>query len=276
MMNKLYVSDLDGTLLTPGGKLSDFTKEKLNELIADGLNFTIATARSASTAVKILEGVKFNLPVILMNGVVLYDTQKNEYVFQHGFEDDDARKLLEILHAKDLPAFVYTIEDGQLICYTQDDSKLTEEMRVFKDERVHDYGKKYTYFDSYEELMDEEVIYITMLGDYEELKSMAVAIESISTVESILYVDVYTNDWILEIHKRGVDKGVTVEWLKNSINADELTVFADNTNDLPMVEIADLAMAVENANDEVKEACDVIIGSNKDNSVLYKLIELVQ
>lgn len=275
-MNKLYVSDLDGTLLTPGGKLSDFTKEKLNELIADGLNFTIATARSASTAVKILEGVKFNLPVILMNGVVLYDTQKNEYVFQHGFEDDDARKLLEILHAKDLPAFVYTIEDGQLICYTQDDSKLTEEMRVFKDERVHDYGKKYTYFDSYEELMDEEVIYITMLGDYEELKSMAVAIESISTVESILYVDVYTNDWILEIHKRGVDKGVTVEWLKNSINADELTVFADNTNDLPMVEIADLAMAVENANDEVKEACDVIIGSNKDNSVLYKLIELVQ
>ena len=42
----LFVSDLDGTLLLPDGTLPKEYKERLNRLIDDGLQFTIATARN--------------------------------------------------------------------------------------------------------------------------------------------------------------------------------------------------------------------------------------
>ena len=46
-LDTLYISDLDGTLLTPECKVSDETASALNTMIANGLFFTVATARSA-------------------------------------------------------------------------------------------------------------------------------------------------------------------------------------------------------------------------------------
>ena len=44
MANKtLWISDLDGTLLNKEKKVSDYTKKILNEKIAEGLCFSIAT-----------------------------------------------------------------------------------------------------------------------------------------------------------------------------------------------------------------------------------------
>ena len=45
-MKTLYVSDLDGTLLTPEGRVSPKTAEILNELIQRGLLISVDTARS--------------------------------------------------------------------------------------------------------------------------------------------------------------------------------------------------------------------------------------
>ena len=45
-MATLYVSDLDGTLLQPDATLSRFARSGLEELLADGALFTVASARS--------------------------------------------------------------------------------------------------------------------------------------------------------------------------------------------------------------------------------------
>ena len=65
----LFVSDLDGTLLLPDGTLPKAYKERLNRLIDDGLQFTIATARNYDSAHPILYGLNIKYPVILFNGV---------------------------------------------------------------------------------------------------------------------------------------------------------------------------------------------------------------
>ena len=72
-MKKLYVSDLDGTLLNTSGVVSEFSRNTINDLIAKGLNFSIATARTAATANGILAGLDIKEPVILMNGMAIYD-----------------------------------------------------------------------------------------------------------------------------------------------------------------------------------------------------------
>ena len=78
----LYVSDLDGTLLDKNAQVSEYTSATLNELISNGMDFTVATARTNATVSKILSGLTLRLPVILMNGVLIYDNIKGRYIFR--------------------------------------------------------------------------------------------------------------------------------------------------------------------------------------------------
>lgn len=61
-MKKLYISDMDGTLLQSDGTLSSYTKEKLNEFYKKGIPFSVATARSMVSATPLLEGVHLPPP----------------------------------------------------------------------------------------------------------------------------------------------------------------------------------------------------------------------
>ena len=73
---ELFISDLDGTLLNGNAEVTEFTRDTLNRLMAKGLNFTAATARTLASAGKILSGLDLKLPVILMNGVLIYGGEK--------------------------------------------------------------------------------------------------------------------------------------------------------------------------------------------------------
>ncbi|MEG2677056.1 MAG: HAD hydrolase family protein, partial [Oscillospiraceae bacterium] len=79
-MKTLYVSDLDGTLLTSEKKLTKATIELLNKSIAEGAQFAIATARMPYACDYRMKEINLNIPSILTNGVFLYDFSKGKYV----------------------------------------------------------------------------------------------------------------------------------------------------------------------------------------------------
>ena len=49
----LYVSDLDGTLLGNDTSLSQYSKDTLNAMLDQGLLFTVASARSIASLVRL-------------------------------------------------------------------------------------------------------------------------------------------------------------------------------------------------------------------------------
>lgn len=49
-MQTLYVTDIDGTLLTKNQAVSEYSKRVINKLVDRGMLFMYATARSAETA----------------------------------------------------------------------------------------------------------------------------------------------------------------------------------------------------------------------------------
>ncbi len=56
--------------------------------------------------------------------------------------------------------------------------------------------------------------------------------------------------------------------MKEKTGADRVVAFGDNLNDIPMLQAADVAVAVENARlPEVKEIADIVIGPNTDDAV---------
>ena len=73
-MTTLYISDLDGTLLHDNQQVSPFSASVINRAVERGLLFSLATARSLiGLGMLDLQGIHWNTPLVLMNGVMLYD-----------------------------------------------------------------------------------------------------------------------------------------------------------------------------------------------------------
>ncbi|MDE6633608.1 MAG: HAD family hydrolase, partial [Muribaculaceae bacterium] len=72
-MRTLFVTDLDGTLLNQERKVSNESAGILNESIAGGALFSVATARTPGTVGPLLQEVNCTLPLIVMTGAAIWD-----------------------------------------------------------------------------------------------------------------------------------------------------------------------------------------------------------
>lgn len=269
---ELFVSDLDGTLLNSKAQLSEYSLEVINRLIDKGLNFTIATARAVNSASKILSGVNFKLPIILMNGVLIYNTESSKYEKVYTIE----KELLKIICSEkdkyDVNGFMYTINRNELTANY--DSISTPQMERSYNEGVTVYNKKYRQIKNLFEVEDD-VIYFAFTNTKEKLEPLYNSLKKVEGLEITFYFDIYTDDlWYLEIFSSDASKRNAVMYIRDKYNFNQISCFGDNTNDLPMFEISDHKYAVQNANEIVKQKCDKIIDSNDNDGVAKLLITI--
>ncbi|MDR2834029.1 MAG: Cof-type HAD-IIB family hydrolase, partial [Streptococcaceae bacterium] len=116
-MKTLYISDLDGTLLNTSAELSDGTVNALNKMIADGVNFSIATARTYASAIKLLSKLNLHTPIVLMNGVQIYDMEQKSFVNTHYLKEDTVSSIIKVLHSHDMSAMMYEFKNDELRTY---------------------------------------------------------------------------------------------------------------------------------------------------------------
>lgn len=265
-MKTLYISDLDGTLLSPDVSLTSRSIRILNELISQGLLFTVATARSIASVKYILRDLKLTLPIILMNGVCIYDPVKRDYVKVEAFNREDAKALISMIEENHLKGFLYTINKGELATYYEDLSN--KALKDFHDERVIKYKKPFTRVDNFAALIDESIIYFTLMDKKENLEQLYEMIKVIPNINSVFYKDNYfENMWYLEIFSRNSSKYHAVQFLRNFLSVDTIIGFGDNQNDMALFDACDKCYAVGNAINELKLRADGVIGKNTEDAV---------
>ena len=105
----LYVSDLDGTLLNSNALLNEDVPERLNRLIDKGLCFTVATARTYATVNSIVKDVHLTYPMILMNGVMIYDPVNKSCINAEIIERDSVEYILKGRKKFGVTGFAYAL-----------------------------------------------------------------------------------------------------------------------------------------------------------------------
>lgn len=277
-MSILFVSDLDGTLLQPDARLSDTTVHLLNRAISQGGLFTVATARTPATVAPILSNVKMNLPAIVMTGAALWDSSTGKYSRKILITPEAAEKLLDIYRTTDTPTFVYSLRDDMI--YIRHIGALEGVQLDFLKEREHNPFKRVmtdeTGFSEFPETMDDMILLYAMLSNEKALETYHLT-RNLAGIRAQYYHDIYGEQTaILEAFSSEATKAKAMRALAENRGADRIVAFGDNINDLPMMEEADLAVAVANARDEVKEAADIVIGPNTDNSVARFILEAAE
>lgn len=269
MSNTLYVSDLDGTLLGADSRLSPATVENLNRAIAAGAAFTVASARTPATASGILADVDMNVPAVLMTGAALWDRESNSYSHTHFINPEVAAQMVEIYRAEHLPTFLYTLSDNKINIHHI--GHLSDIERRFIDERRDSPFKTFNIpsdGDSQLPSPIENTLLLYAMRPTDDVERVFKRIRTLEGVNPIFYHDIFGPETgIMEVFSPEASKAAAVRELAEARGYDRIVAFGDNLNDLPLLRMADVAVAVENAVPEVKETADIIIGPNTSDSV---------
>ena len=270
-MRTLYVSDLDGTLLRSDERTSGHTNRIINELVAGGVFFSYATARSYHTARRVTAGMNAPFPLIVYNGAVIRDNATGELLTRNTFDKKEAERLILDLTACAISPIVYSFVDGNER-FSYDRNTVNAPTGDFIRSRRGDERDRPV--SSPEELLAGDVFYVTCIGSPEKLGP--VRERYAGSFHCVYQRDIYSGEQWLEIMPRNVSKAGAAARLKELLGCGRLVAFGDGINDLELFGIADEAYAVENAAPELKAAATGVIGPNDEDSVaewLYRNAE---
>ena len=266
---KLYISDLDGTLLDDNMTLSEETIEILNTLMKEGLHFSFATARSIDSVEKIIKPLELKLPYIIYNGVAIYDPIARTYLRKNSLDKTIVHEILADVESLNPFVFVLDEQENNFIYYKE----FTNEGQFnFANSPVNKGDKRFKTTLDYKTLDFSEYLSVACIEKKENLLALYEKYKTNDTLELHLTEDVYQKEYYwLEFAKKGSTKKDALLFLKEFLNAQKLVTFGDNLNDISMFTIADEAYAVGNAHIDLKKIATEIIGNNTDNSVAKKI-----
>lgn len=262
-MKTLYVSDLDGTLITRGERIPEYSLGVLNELIGRGLSFTYATARSLASAESAVRGLRHTLPVIVYNGALIIEAASRKVLHSVTFRRETEETLVARLDGFGVSPVVHACEnDEDRIFWVR--GRESEGQLRYLSRRAGD--KRLAPVFSERELFRGDAYFFACNGAYEQMKQIHDELEKIG-VYCRIYPEKYRSDYWLEILPEGATKANAVVKLKELFAYDRLVCFGDSANDSEMFDVCDEKYAVENADEWLKGKATGVIGYCEEDGV---------
>ncbi|MCZ6632295.1 MAG: HAD family hydrolase [bacterium] len=270
-MAQLYISDLDGTLLQNDATLSPFARQQLTRLIEADVQITFATARSVVSASQILQGVPFRLPAICVNGTYISDFHTHKHLILNTIPDTITSGIFECIRSHNLLPFITTF-NGIKECLNYSHTE-NEGMDWYVQDRIRAQDHRLQQVNNLENALSERVIAFTTIHKLPQLQVLERNLNNQfgSQIEIYFFENAYSPEWYwLCIHDKNGTKARGIQAFLQHFDfaLEDVTVFGDNLNDLPMFELVPRAIAVENAIPELKSLSAQIIGPNTADSVV--------
>ena len=274
-MKRLFVSDLDGTLLNSKTEVSDVTAEIINREIESGLNFTISTARTPATALKIIKRLNLKMPVMLMNGVLIYDMERKAYIQKAVMDETVIMILLGLIKTRGLSCFLYGLENNQFLAYY--DSVDSTALNYFRNECIMKYDKKFIEVEDLSLIAGNDIIYCMLREPKERLEGLYRELSVVKGIKAEFYADIYSDEnYMLEIFSDQASKKEALSYLRNIGDYDSVISFGDNLNDMALRNASDYFYAVSNAHPDIQNMADAVIPSNDEDGVARFIEQMVK
>ncbi|XP_009602783.1 endoribonuclease YBEY, chloroplastic [Nicotiana tomentosiformis] len=256
--------DMDGTLLNSKSQISSATVEALRDATSRGVKVVIATGKTRPAVITLFKSVGLAgkdgiasevSPGVFVQGLLVYGRQGREI----------SRRNLDLNVCKE--AFLYSLEHKVPLIAFSEDRCLTLFHHPLVDSLHTIYNEpKAEIIPSVDQLLAgtdiQKVIFLdTVEGVNTTLRPYWA--EAIGDNASV----VQACPDMLEIVPPGTSKGSGVKILLDhlGVSPKEIMAIGDGENDVEMLELASLGVALSNGSEKAKAAADVIGASNDDN-----------
>ncbi len=269
---KLIALDLDGTLLTDEKKIHPYTMEMLQKATAHGVNIMIATGRpfmGIPEELRTFPGIRY---AMCSNGAKIIDIDSGKVMMENLLPIDKAMEMLEIGRRYDTLQEIYFHDQGYV-----DAEKMKHLEKYHHNPHMWEYfkttRKQVPDIISLAKEKNQDMDKVQML--FADLSEREEAWKEIEKVEGVTQVD--SLGYNIEINAAGVNKGIMLLELGRmlGIKREEIMACGDGQNDITMVEMAGIGVAMENAKDSVKKVADYITDTNEEQGVAKAIKKFV-
>lgn len=261
MKYKLLVLDLDGTLTNKKKEITEHTRQTLIQAQEKGLKIVLASGRptyGVAPLAEKLELQKYEGYILSYNGGEIIDWKTGKLMYKNLLDHDVLPYLYQCAKQNDFAIVTY---DGEYVLTEHPDDEYVQKeaiLNVMKTKKVANFL----------DAVKHPIAKCLIVGEPTRL----------AVLEKEMYehlkdrMGVFRSEpYFLELVPKGIDKAQSLSVLLKEIGMtkDEMIAIGDGFNDLSMIKYAGLGIAMENAQDIVKENADFITLSNEEDGVAY-------
>ncbi len=263
MTYRAIALDLDGTLLDQQKKILPQSLEALALARQQGVKVLIVTGRHHSAIHPFYQALELDTPALCCNGTYIYNYPIKKIEAANPLRKEQAVKVLELLDEFHINGLLY-VDDAMLYQRSND-----HVVRLTKWSHSLPEAQRPTmlHVDSLAQSAESaEAIWKVAISHHnlKELRSFSHIVEQ----EMGLACEWSWKDQV-DIAQGGNNKGKLLsEWATSQgLDMSQVIAFGDNFNDVSMLEMSGLGVAMGNSDPEVKAKADIVIADNEQPGI---------
>ncbi len=259
-MIRLLALDLDGTLLTPRGEISERNFKAVQSARERGVTVAVVTGRRFRDARPLALKLGLDAPVISHNGALTKHAESLETVAMSLLPETAAREVICVGRKLNQDAMVSADPHGKgvLLYETIHDANIPLQKYIAWAKRLHgdEAEESVKQVSSLDEHLHHEPIHISFSGGCEPMELFRKKLVEELKDKVKVYATVYPHlDFtLLDILSPEASKGVGLSAAAAELNLTSENVMAigDNFNDLAMLQYAGIGVVMGNADESLK------------------------
>lgn len=259
-MKYLIAIDIDGTLRHSDGNISDKTKKIIKKIVDCGNIVAICTARPRYYALKISKELGLNEYIISSNGAEIYDSINEKKIYCKCLPKDECKIIYQETKKLGLRVMFVSENTEYVTMFTRNDSQI-----LLDDNNI-------------DKLLKNDIKQIMVISKYKELvKNYKLKVEQKTNLRIVDSSNEDKDEIWFSIISSNSSKGNSLKVLSEYLNIPIKNTIAigNDNNDISMIDIAGLGVAVANSTDELKKHANYITKSNDDDGVAIFLETLL-
>lgn len=262
-MKSLFVFDIDGTLVNRSYELKQEVIDAINHLLDDGNYVATCSGRSYIGSMRFLSQFKNgNKFAICANGAIIYKEDKT-LIKNFPLKYKDFKNVYK--YTKDVPDFFTYFYKNDTLFHEYYDECIELDK---KSSNMLSYNVKNQFKDNDE--IDKIMVRDKLKENMKYFK--------IPLILKIKYSVVKSSKVFLEVTNKKANKGKGVEILRKhlGINKNNVYVFGDSGNDVPMIKRFKNSIAMGNSIEKVKKCAKFCTKTVEEGGVAYALKEILR
>ena len=243
----LFLADVDGTLVTHEKVLTDKAKQAVADLRKAGVKFAITSGRPPKGMEMVIKPLAIDTPIAGFNGGLFTNADLSP-IEERKVPPDVARAVIAMIAAEGLDAWLYAGNDW--FVHKVDAPHVAREQNTvqFPPKVVADFGDR----------IDNGVKIVGVSDDHDLIQR---CVKHVHEKFGTKVTAALSQPYYLDVTHPSANKGAVVEELAKrlKIPASEIATIGDSENDVSMFVKGGFAIAMGNADDEVKGKADAVV-----------------
>jgi hypothetical protein len=273
MKSKGWIAlDIDGTITLDKHSVPNEVIAFLRHLSLDGWKIAFATGRAYAFAQSALSDIDFDYVLLAQNGSLGLEMPGKKILFKSDIPFSAVAAVEKVYEGIDSDFLIYAGFEKGDFCFWRPSHFSKEELAYLEDVQARQ-KEKWHPLESYREIDLESFPLIKCFGTDERVDLIAKRLRSLDRFEVAKIRDPFNRSYcLLLVTDREASKGRALEKVFKLMGRGEKVIAAgDDENDLSLLEVADVKIAMEHAPEVLQKKAHFIAPPIKELGIIHAL-----